>query len=65
MVRRRIKSNFIGWHGAWPAFLREEGRLAALTGDTEGAISAYARFLELRTDPDPGFMQEQVELGGR
>ena len=61
MVRRRIKSNFIGWHEAWPAFLREEGRLAALTGDTEGAISAYARFLELRTDPDPGLMQEQVD----
>jgi hypothetical protein len=41
--------------------LREEGRLAALTGDTEGAISAYARYLEFRTDPDPGFMQDQVD----
>jgi len=37
----------------FPALLREEGRLAALTGDTAGAINAYQHYLTLRTDPDP------------
>ena len=32
--------------------LREEGRLAALTGDRAGAIEAYRRYLGLR-DPEP------------
>lgn len=35
------------------AMLREEGRLAALVGDREGAIDAYVRYLELRSDPEP------------
>lgn len=34
-------------------YLREEGRLAALTGDREGAISAYRHYLRLRSDPEP------------
>jgi hypothetical protein len=33
--------------------LREEGRLAALTGDTAGAVSAYRHYLALRSDPEP------------
>jgi hypothetical protein len=33
--------------------LREEGRLAALTGDTTAAIRAYRHYLALRTDPGP------------
>jgi tetratricopeptide (TPR) repeat protein len=32
---------------------REEGRLAALAGDTTGAIAAYRRFLALRQDAEP------------
>jgi hypothetical protein len=32
---------------------REEGRLAALTGDTAGAILAYGRYLALRDDAEP------------
>jgi protein kinase-like protein len=53
--RRRI------YHGDWQVgghadllvdFLREEGRLAAITGDTVGAISAYNHYLALREDPD-------------
>jgi len=32
--------------------LREEGRLAAATGDRSGAIRAYRRYLALREDPD-------------
>jgi tRNA A-37 threonylcarbamoyl transferase component Bud32 len=34
-------------------FLREEGRLAALTGDREGGIHAYRHYLALRSDPEP------------
>jgi hypothetical protein len=44
-----------------PAFLREEGRLAALSADTTGAIRAYERYLELRSEPDRGPMQAQVD----
>lgn len=33
--------------------LREEGRLAALTGDRDGAIRAYDHYLALRSDPEP------------
>jgi serine/threonine-protein kinase len=42
-------------------YLREEGRLAALTGDTEGAIRAYRHYLALRSDPEPAVVPE-VEL---
>lgn len=34
-------------------FLREEGRLAAATGDTAGAVQAYEHYLALRDDPEP------------
>lgn len=34
-------------------FLREEGRLAAMTGDTARAIDAYRRYLVFRSDPQP------------
>ena len=43
-----------------PTFLREEGRLAALTGDTAGAIAAYRHYLALRWDPEPT-LRPQVE----
>jgi hypothetical protein len=33
--------------------LYEEGRLAALAGDSAGAISAYRHYLALRSNPDP------------
>ena len=35
-----------------PAFLRQEGRLAALAGDDAGALRAYNAYLSLRTAPD-------------
>lgn len=35
--------------------LREEGRLAALTGDSSGAMQAYERFLALREGADVAF----------
>jgi tetratricopeptide (TPR) repeat protein len=34
--------------------LREEGRVAALAGDTAGAIKAWRHYLVLRSDPEPG-----------
>jgi hypothetical protein len=33
--------------------LRMEGRLAALAGDTTGAVHAYRRYLELTTNAEP------------
>jgi hypothetical protein len=33
-------------------FLREEGRLAAVVGDTAGAVRAYRHYLALRPNPD-------------
>ncbi|MFV1988015.1 MAG: protein kinase [Gemmatimonadota bacterium] len=33
--------------------LREEGRLAELTGDVDGALAAYSHYLTLRYDPEP------------
>jgi serine/threonine-protein kinase len=50
-VRRR-------WWGRWvdPGYVvyhREEGRLAALTGDTAAAIRSYRRYLALRGDAEP------------
>ena len=34
-------------------YLREQGRLSALSGDREGAIRAYQHYLALRSDPEP------------
>jgi hypothetical protein len=41
-------------------YLREEGRLAAITGDRAGAIRAYQHYLALRTNPEPS-VRPQVE----
>lgn len=38
--------------------LRERGRLAALIGDTAGALDAYERYLALRTAPAPPLADE-------
>ena len=37
---------------------REEGRLAALVGDREGAIKAYSHYLALRYNPEPSVKPE-------
>jgi hypothetical protein len=42
-------------------FLREEGRLAALTGDTAGAVRAYRHYLALRPHAEPE-VKSEVEL---
>ena len=54
-IRRREMDYFPAYLWSLPAFLRQEGRLAALAGDTAGALRAYDRYLTLRTDPDPPF----------
>ena len=43
-------------------FLREEGRLLALSGDTTGAIRAYRHYLALRPDPEPIAQAEVAQV---
>jgi len=43
-----------------PTLRRQEGELAAIVGDTAGAIRAYREYLALRTDPDPGPMADEA-----
>jgi eukaryotic-like serine/threonine-protein kinase len=45
-------------------YLREEGRLAALTGDTAGAIKSYQHYLVLRSDPEPSIKSEVERVRG-
>ena len=42
--------------------LRQEVRLAALTGDSAGAIRAYQHYLALRSNPEP-VLKHEVEQG--
>jgi tRNA A-37 threonylcarbamoyl transferase component Bud32 len=51
-IRRRETDGFPSYLWSRAAFLRQEGRLAALVGDTVGAMQAYDAYLQLRTDPD-------------
>ena len=41
------------------ADLREEGRLAAIVGDSAGAIRAWRHFLILRADPEPSLRAQR------
>ena len=43
-------------------FLREEGRLAALVGNNAAAIRAYAHYVGLRSDPEPGLRSEVDQI---
>jgi hypothetical protein len=49
----------------WPRYLatsvREEGRLAAATGDSTAARAAYARYLAMRNDADPSLATDLDE----
>ena len=58
-IRRREVDYFPAYLWSLPAFLRQEGRLATLAGDTAGAIRAYDAYLTLRTDPDPPFVPQR------
>ncbi|MGH7512408.1 MAG: hypothetical protein ACREOQ_05720 [Gemmatimonadales bacterium] len=59
-VRRRA-------YGVVPAsylstYLRQEGRLAELVGDTAGAIRAYRHYLALRSNPEPSLLPERDDV---
>ena len=56
-VRRR-SARFLRMPNYLSSFVREEGRLAALTGDRDGAIRAYRHYLALRYDPEPALRPE-------
>jgi hypothetical protein len=59
---RRRDGDFGDFQWYLSTFLREEGRLAALTGDTAGAIRAYEHFLMLRPDPEPEMRPENEQV---
>jgi hypothetical protein len=52
---RMMRNRPYHWNTTWflAPRLREEGRLAALTGDREGAIRAYQHYLRLRAKAEP------------
>jgi DNA-binding SARP family transcriptional activator len=50
---RRRGSAFVWVPTLMTTYLAEEGRLAALVGDTAGAVRAYRHYLALRHDPGP------------
>jgi hypothetical protein len=58
-IRRREIDYFPPYLWSLPAFLRQEGRLAARAGDVDGAIDAYDRYLTLRTDPMPSLTPQR------
>jgi hypothetical protein len=57
-VRRRAGSYDLLPTWYLSTFLHEEGRLAALTGDTVDAVRAYQHYLALRPDPEPEIKAE-------
>ena len=59
-VRRRVR--LIGGPELYATYLREEGRLAAATGDREGAARAYRRYLTLREDAEPSLQPQVVKV---
>jgi len=63
-VRRRSLAQDQGAGAAvgLSTLLREEGRLAALTGDREGATEAYAKYLALRRQPLPRLAPEVARV---
>jgi hypothetical protein len=61
-VRRRDGGYLGGFPWYLSTFLHEEGRLAALTGDTAGAIRAYRHYLALRPNPEPQVKPEVEQV---
>ncbi|MGQ0641224.1 MAG: BTAD domain-containing putative transcriptional regulator [Gemmatimonadaceae bacterium] len=59
-IRRRSRGLLDYQMAGRAAMARSEGKLAALVGDTAGAIRAYAHYLTLRDKPDPGPMAKEV-----
>jgi hypothetical protein len=70
---RAVRRRYYAYHltDYLAAHLREEGRLAALTGDTAGAVRASRHYLLLMSDPEPrvraqvdSVQAELAKLGG-
>jgi hypothetical protein len=61
-VRRGIGGRLLLSTYYLSTFLREEGSLAALAGDTAGAIRAYHHYLALRPDPEPEVKPEVEQV---
>jgi hypothetical protein len=59
-ANRRRAGVYADWPPFLSTFLREEGRLAAIAGDTAGAVRAYRHYLMFRYDPEPS-VQLEVE----
>jgi hypothetical protein len=59
-----VKRRTFNWYGPHflSTYLREEGRLATLTGDIDGAIKAYRHFLVLRSDPEPHLVPQRDSI---
>src|SRR2546422_527947 len=59
---RAARRRYYGWGPESTRYLssllKDEGRLAALTGDREGAIRAYQHYLALSADPEPSMKPE-------
>ena len=55
---RRGSARFLLNPNYLSTFAREEGRLAAIVGDTAGAVRAYRHYLGLRFDPEPSIRAE-------
>lgn len=55
-IRRREFDRLINPYIA--IYLRDEGRLAARTGDRAGSIRAYRHYLALRNEPEPSVVPE-------
>jgi hypothetical protein len=59
---RAARRRYYGWGPESTRYLssllKDEGRLAALTGDRRGAIRAYEHYLALRSDPEPSLKPE-------
>jgi eukaryotic-like serine/threonine-protein kinase len=64
-TRRRLYISDIGEARvlvAQATLLREEGRLAAKTGDKDGAIRAYRKYLALRADAEPALAPQVARV---
>jgi tetratricopeptide (TPR) repeat protein len=54
------RARFTRPHYYESTYLRERGRLAAILGDTVGAITPYRLYLAMRSNPEPA-LREEVE----
>jgi tetratricopeptide (TPR) repeat protein len=61
-VRRGLGGRLLPSARYLSTFLHEEGHLAALAGDTAGAIRAYHQYLALRPDPEPEVKPEVEQV---